>query len=201
MKNMNRVRSFFDKAATNYQTNSDSWPWCWLRSKERSAVLKLLGTVSGKTVLDVGSGAGYYTRMALDLGATHVVALDFSQNMINQLPKNNVTGLVGDASQIKLEKRFSHFIMAGLLEFAPDPSAVFANMFIHAQNGADMIVLAPKNNIWGRIYKRYHRRHEISINLFTTEDLLELGERVGWDTVSVKHVFPFSMVVGFKAAK
>ena len=44
--------------------------------------LKYLGNIRGKTVLDVGCGDGYYTRMIKNLGASKVVGVDISREMI-----------------------------------------------------------------------------------------------------------------------
>jgi len=194
-----KVYNFFNEAAKNYQFSSESWPWKMLRDKEVAAVKDQLGNVREETVLDVGSGAGFYTRMALNLGAKHVVAIDLSQAMINQLPINSVTGIVGDASTIKLDKSYSKLIMAGLLEFAPDTLAVLQNLRRHARKGAVLVVLVPQNNMWARIYQFYHLRHGIRINLFTSGDLVDLGTSVGWEYISEKKVFPFSIIMRFRA--
>lgn len=43
---------------------------------------KVLGNVKGKSVLDLGCGDGYYTRMIKNLGALKVVGIDLSREMI-----------------------------------------------------------------------------------------------------------------------
>jgi len=48
---------------------------------ERPATISLIPDVSGKTVLDAGCAAGWYTKWLLDKGA-EVIALDFSPQMI-----------------------------------------------------------------------------------------------------------------------
>ena len=68
----NHVQSFFNSVARNYKLDSNSWPWRWLRCNETKAVKRHLGELDGKTVLDMGSGDGFYTRMALQFSAKNV---------------------------------------------------------------------------------------------------------------------------------
>lgn len=53
---------------------------------ERPATLSLLPDVTGKTVLDAGCAAGWYSKWLLDKGA-NVIAVDFSPNMIEMTRK------------------------------------------------------------------------------------------------------------------
>ncbi len=48
---------------------------------ERPAVLSLLPTLSGLTILDAGCGSGWYAQHFLENGAARVVCVDVSQNM------------------------------------------------------------------------------------------------------------------------
>lgn len=51
---------------------------------EKPTMFSLLPDLHGKTVLDLGCGAGGHLLHYLDLGAEKVVGLDLSQNMLNQ---------------------------------------------------------------------------------------------------------------------
>lgn len=46
--------------------------------------LQLLGDITGTQVLDLACGTGFYTRMALDAGASRVVGVDVSADMLAQ---------------------------------------------------------------------------------------------------------------------
>ena len=48
---------------------------------------RLLGDLSGKTVLDFGCGAGRTAKLLLSMGAEKVVGVDHNQSMINQANK------------------------------------------------------------------------------------------------------------------
>lgn len=53
---------------------------------ERPATISLLSDVKGKSVLDAGCAAGWYTKWLLEKGA-NVIAVDFSPNMIEMTKK------------------------------------------------------------------------------------------------------------------
>lgn len=160
-----------------------------------------MGDLSLKDVLDLGSGVGYYTRLALQLGAKEVVAVDISENMIGELPDKNVTGVVGDVAGVALERHFETIIIAGLIEFVDDPTLIFLNARKHAIQDASMVILAPRNNLLGRLYRLYHARHGLSISLFTDVTVLKLGAATGWELVAIKSIWPFSIVAKFQAVK
>ena len=195
------VNSFFDRQAGAYHRNSSRGPWGWIRDREQAGVIRQMGAFAGNTVLDLGSGAGFYSRLALEHGASDVVSVDLSRKMVEALPTDGITGVVGDASTVSLNRRFKTIVMAGLLEFTDSPSLFFANARNHAEEGAVMAILAPRKNIWGRVYRMYHRNHGIRIALFSRDQLKALAKDAGWQYISGETVWPFSIVMGFRAVK
>ncbi|MFD7663835.1 class I SAM-dependent methyltransferase [Streptomyces sp. NPDC059788] len=49
---------------------------------ERHTLLEVLGDIRGKTVLDMGCGAGQYTRLLRERGAAMVTGIDISEGML-----------------------------------------------------------------------------------------------------------------------
>ena len=193
------MNSFFDQQAGAYHWNSNRGLWGWLRNREQACIIRHLGAFTGNTVLDLGSGAGFYSSLALEHGAHEVVSVDLSQKMIEALPPDGITGVVGDASTVLLNKHFKIIVMAGLLEFAASPSEILANAQKHAETGAVMAILAPRKNIWGRVYRAYHRNHGVKISLFSRDQLKNLAMDAGWQYISGETVWPFSIIMGFRA--
>jgi len=56
------VGDYFSGRASDYQARSTRFPWAWIRARELTAVRSLLGNVAGLDVLELGAGAGFYTR-------------------------------------------------------------------------------------------------------------------------------------------
>ena len=50
---------------------------------EVATVVEMLGDLSGLSVLDLACGAGFYTRLIRDRGASHVIGVDLSRAMID----------------------------------------------------------------------------------------------------------------------
>ena len=54
-----------------------------IRYGETFTVQKMLGDISGKSVIDLACGTGFYTRMLKKMGASRVVGVDVSEEMLN----------------------------------------------------------------------------------------------------------------------
>ncbi|WP_419910887.1 class I SAM-dependent methyltransferase [Hoeflea sp.] len=88
------------------------------------SLLKLIGPVDGKTVLDLACGEGADLRHLKKLGAADVLGVDISHEMIHlarNAEKEEPLGcryLVGDAAQLQLDEQFDLVIGAFLLNHA-----------------------------------------------------------------------------------
>ncbi|MDP6478388.1 MAG: class I SAM-dependent methyltransferase [Nitrospinaceae bacterium] len=197
MKSENIV-AYFNEQAVEYHRKSTSWPWAWLRHRESRAVEKMMGDVSGCMILDLGCGAGFYTRFFLRRSAAGVFAVDCCGSMLKQLPDSRVSPVLAEAGKICLNEKFSRIICAGLLEFVDDPVFVLRNAFHLAAMQTKMVLLVPVNNLIGRGYQLFHRRHEINIRLFDNCELVQIAETAGWKVIEYCIVFPFSLIISLK---
>jgi SAM-dependent methyltransferase len=190
-----KVVEYFSQRASEYQTKSSRLPWAWVRALELAAIHRLLGDVEGCEVLELGAGAGFYTRDLVRRGARHVWAVDMSDAMLAMLPSGPITPILGDAETIRLSRRFKLLISTGMLEFVRDPSAALANAAYHAEPGARFVLLAPRASILGRLYRRFHAAHGLRIHLFDRSWFETAAPRTGWLVRSVVRVPLFSLAV------
>jgi SAM-dependent methyltransferase len=190
-----RVREYFSARASDYHARSTHFPWIWIRFREAAAVQMLLGDVAGLDVLELGAGAGFYTRELTRRGARQVWAVDISSAMLAALPPGRITPVLGDAATIRLERRFPVLLSTGMLEFVDDPAAVLANAAHHAETGARFVILAPQATILGHLYRGFHRSHGIDIHLFDRNWFDAFAPRSGWQVHASARVGPFSLVV------
>lgn len=188
------MQRYFDRVAGDYQQASTSPLWGVVRRREQRALLRLTGDIRGAEVLELGCGAGYYTRLLLAAGARHVVACDFSERMLAQLPKDGVTPLLGDAAAVDPGRQFRHLVSAGMLEFVPDPVAVLKNAARLAEPGASLVILCPTRNLLGRLYQRFHRRNGMEIRLFDASTLEHMAGQSGWRLTATATAGPYSTV-------
>lgn len=61
---------------------------------EQPAVKSLITSLKGKTVLDLGCGAGNFAKYCVENGAAQVVGLDISEKMINKAKRDNTHGKI-----------------------------------------------------------------------------------------------------------
>jgi len=190
-----RVSEYFTGRASDYQARSTRFPWGWIRSRELTRVGSLLGDIAGLDVLELGAGAGFYTRELTRRGARQVWAVDISRAMLAALPAGRITPVLGDAATIRLDRAFPVLLSTGMLEFVDDAAAVLANAAHHAEAGARFVVLAPQATILGHFYRGFHRSHGIDIRLFDRSWFETFAPRSGWQVRTITSVAPFSLVV------
>ena len=95
----------------------------WRTYIERYSLLKLLGKVRGKSVLDLACGEGFYSRLVRERGAARVVGVDLSSGMIGlgiAAEKESPLGIeyrVGDAKAYQTDERFDIVAAAYLLNY------------------------------------------------------------------------------------
>ena len=96
----------------------------WRTHIERFTLLRLVGDVAGKEVIDLACGEGYYTRGLRQQGAGRVVGVDLSQGMIDLAEAEEarqplgVTYRVGDVLALDVAGTFDLAFAAYLLNYA-----------------------------------------------------------------------------------
>jgi 2-polyprenyl-3-methyl-5-hydroxy-6-metoxy-1,4-benzoquinol methylase len=191
---IDEVERYFSSQAPAYGIKSARFPWSLLRSSEMRSVFKLLGDIRGADILELGSGAGFYTRELLARGARHVWAVDLSAAMLEALPRARVTPMQADAATVKVDRRFSVLLSTGMLEFVPEPTTVLRNAAAHADKGARCILLTPRRNFFGYIYRQFHRSHGLQIRLFDRRAFEKIADATGWKVVASRTSSLFSLV-------
>ncbi|MER7951697.1 class I SAM-dependent methyltransferase [Streptomyces sp. NPDC096079] len=97
------------------------------RYGEVPSFLKLVGDVRGRTVLDLASGTGFYSRELKRRGAADVLGVDISTEMVaaaKAFEESEPLGVryeVGDLAELRpLEERFDLALGVQALNYAPD---------------------------------------------------------------------------------
>ena len=96
----------------------------WRTYIERYSLLKLLGEVRGKSVLDLAYGEGFYSRLIRERGTARVVGVDWSSGMIGlaiAAEKESPLGIeyrIGDTIAYQTDERFDIVAAAYLLNYA-----------------------------------------------------------------------------------
>lgn len=193
-RDLSSVVAYFQRQASVYGAASAAGLWGWQRRREAAKLAALACEIKGHSVLDLGCGAGFYAIRLAEAGARPVVAVDASPAMIAMITDPQIETMVGDAATAMLGRRFELVVLAGLLEFVVDPIAVLANALRHTEPGGRLVALVPPDNLAGRLYRSFHRRHGFSISLFDRTRFILIAERAGLAVLKSQAVFPFGDV-------
>jgi SAM-dependent methyltransferase len=119
----------YDDIAEQYK-RSKQVPWRYYI--EQYSLCKLLGDVSGASVLDLACGEGHYTRMLKRMGASRVVGVDQSPKMIElataaeRRDPLGIEYLIEDARALRFKVLFDVVIAAYLLNYARSQDELLA---------------------------------------------------------------------------
>lgn len=193
------ARAHFEGRAGTYRSAAERGLWAWQRRREIAAVAAAAGDVCGRSVLDLGCGAGFYARALADRGACPVVAVDVLPGMIAQLDDPRIEAVLGDAAEIDLGRIFDLVVLAGVLEFVADAAAVLANARRHLAPRGVVVALLPPDNAGGRLYRLYHRGHGIEIALFDRNRIGPLAAAAGLTVERIRRLSPYGVVCALAA--
>ncbi|MEV0414951.1 class I SAM-dependent methyltransferase [Streptomyces sp. NPDC050448] len=136
--------------------------------------LGMVGDVSGKSVLDLASGTGFYSREFKRRGAAEVLGVDISGEMVSvaqQLEQGNPLGLryeVGDVAELRpFEQQFDIGLAVQLLNYAQDIATterMCRNVHRSLKPGAEFFLLnqSPDFRFDGPTPEKYGFRSELT---------------------------------------
>lgn len=185
------VLRYFQRNAKGYGVASATGIWARQRHREVSTLMTLIGKIKGCAVLDLGCGAGFYALRLAEAGARPVVAVDASPAMIAAISDSRIETVVSDAAIVTLNRRFRLVLLAGLLEFVLDASAVLVNARHHLEPDGQIVALVPTDNFAAHVYRLFHRRHGFVITLFDRSRFAVMANHAGLALVRSEAVFPF----------
>jgi ubiquinone/menaquinone biosynthesis C-methylase UbiE len=113
----------YDPIAEQYK-QSKHQPWRIYI--ETFTLMGLIGELSGKRVVDLACGEGFYTRLIRQLGAAKVVGVDLSKRMIDLAREQEaeqqlgIEYVTGDVKQLDLKGEYDLAVAAYLLNYARD---------------------------------------------------------------------------------
>lgn len=124
MLSLELVATDYDEISDEYQRSRQA---PWRTFVEAPSFLSLVGDVTGRSVLDLACGEGYYTRQLSAAGSARVVGVDSSPAMIGLASEASGDGdatridyRVGDAADLDLGERFDLVTAAYLLDYAAE---------------------------------------------------------------------------------
>ena len=144
-----------------------------MRSREQAAVQELADISPGSLVLDAGCGDGA-TLEWLRLRGALAVGIDLTLPMARLSAARGFPAAVQDLENLGLRPVFDRVLCIGVLEFVRNPSRAIRNLGACLAPAGKLVLLYPRKGPLGVLYALYHRTHGVRINLFDTNELVEL---------------------------
>ncbi|WP_438010449.1 methyltransferase domain-containing protein [Sorangium sp. So ce321] len=140
----------YDKISDAYSKAANQF--VFKRVVECYTILKILGPVEGKSVLDVACGDGYYSRLLRQRGAARVVGVDVSEQMIKTARERDAGAGLGveyrvhDAADMPVLGSFDWVTAAYLLNYASSREQMLRmcqGMFANLAPGGRLVAVVP----------------------------------------------------------
>jgi 2-polyprenyl-3-methyl-5-hydroxy-6-metoxy-1,4-benzoquinol methylase len=184
--------TYFDREASNYISRSQKGVWKHFRQTELQAVLKELEPKPGEKILDVGCGPGFYSRELKRFGA-EVVGIDCSVEMIEQFRSTGLHGVHGDFESYNFDSRFNKVLIAGAAEFMSNSSSIIKQIETVLLPQGRAVILVPRNNFFGQIYKTWHWSHGCNVFLHDYRSAFKNNSEL--KITSIQNVTPMSALL------
>jgi SAM-dependent methyltransferase len=195
---MNR---YFKKRAYRYLDKSHRVPWKYFRHKEREAIARLLDAKVKTSLVDLGSGAGYYSLFFKEKYYLDVFAIDSSSAMIKELKNNGIASYLGSIENLELKRTFDNAIAAGVLEFVESPTKCFESMSRLLKLKGRLVIMVPPPNVFGWIYKKVHQFFGCFVIIRSLEEYEKIAEQYGFKKINQHNPTIISRVICFEKIK
>lgn len=192
-----RVRKYFDSRASSYADDSNRGIWKTIRSHEMAAVKEALNDRKFDSILELGCGSGYYTY-ELASYTDQMEIVDVSEAMLNSVRISNVNKIHRNFVDYKPNSKFQLIFCAGALEYVKDPLEVLKRYVQYLTADGEFLLLLPRNNIFGILYRSYYFFKKINIELFSQEPIRSFCDKMGLELKYLKVGFPFFYVMQLK---
>ncbi len=127
------------------------------------------------TVLEIGCGTGYYTRDLVNR-ASHVIALDDSESMLNII-RNRLTAeevsrmqfVRSEATQFTPTEAVDVVVHIGVLDYVPDWKAFLAHSLFNARRA--VIFTCPTDGLCGHMFHLLSKWEGVNIQRYARRQL------------------------------
>jgi malonyl-CoA O-methyltransferase len=164
-----RIAESFSRAAESYDDAAG------LQRKVGHQLLKRVPETTPQTMLDLGSGTGYFTELLrLRFVDAHLISLDLAQGMLNYArhhrPIERTTWICGDAEQLPLAADSLDLIFSNLaIQWCERPEQLFAevNRTLRTRGRFVAATLGPESlhelrRAWAAVDSHTHVNHFLS---------------------------------------
>jgi SAM-dependent methyltransferase len=197
-----RAIAYYDGLAGRYDRTAGRWPVNYFREREHRAVLMLarFDDPRAETVIDVGSGGGFFSLEAKRAGL-HVSSVDLAPGMIQSLAGSVDESWVGDVETLVSPRTYDVVICSGVLDFVTQPERAFHNLAALVALGGRLVINAPFAGLAGWIYDLEKRAIGIGVNRYSVAWFEGHATKSGMTLRAILHPLPWNRVLLFERSR
>ena len=166
------------------------------RRSMRMRYEKVIGSIApyeGKTVLDVGCGAGRYCIALADKGIKKALGVDFAENMIEEAKLLSrafeMTEICEferrDFMDMDTEQRFHHVIAMGVLDYVED-AVSFVKKMVETATDSVMVSFPTTKGVIQKFRRfKFEKINKCPIHFYTVEDVERIAREAGGERIIV----------------
>ena len=150
--------ALFDQAAKDYDSWYNDPVGKYVDDAEMPCMLKMLGDVWGKRILDIGCGTGHLSEELCKRGA-QVIGIDISEGMLEVAKKKrdkkelDIEYLYMDAFELRFDEPFDIICSMAAFEFIDDMESIFKSMnTVLKEDGTIVIGTIQNGGAWADMY-------------------------------------------------
>jgi len=202
-----KAEEFFQSYATQfdsiYDTRCNRGLTAWINRHLRSSMairyqktFETLEPMRDCTVLDIGCGSGRYTTTCLRLGASDVVGIDLSAEMLSlarasleqsDLLDAKVSFVCKDFESYSVDKPYDYVIAMGLMDYIAGPEAFLRKMRGAIEKKA-VISFPVAESVWALQRKVRYWIRKCPLYFYRYRDLERLLSAVGFSKYSIERI-------------
>jgi 2-polyprenyl-3-methyl-5-hydroxy-6-metoxy-1,4-benzoquinol methylase len=170
----------------------------FVKKTELAALKGELKLVNGKKILEVGSGAGLYTKALVDSGA-YVTAIDGFVETLKYVSHPHLTFMNVSLENAQLSETFDAIFLLGVLEFVQDEDSFIARLARLARLNSNVFLLYPANeSFFSKIYFQFHNLKGRKVTIYPEIKLLEIFKKNGFHLIGKRSAGPLNNLFTFK---
>jgi SAM-dependent methyltransferase len=192
-----KIDQHFSKSSESYLADSHRLPWSVIRKIELDAVKSLIFPHPGASVLEVGSGAGFYFSNLSKLFSLWK-NVEPNEDMYFAAINAGVPtfhGTLKDFLNQNSDTKFDRILLAGVLEFSSDIDEgrqLCLELKSVLEKDGKIVILSPRDGVLGSIYLLCKRK--LGCPTISRNCLVDIKSVLGRPKRTIKHLFSQTQV-------